>query len=272
MNIFSNFIEKERWERALQDLKDVDFSFFYDYVPSQVEAELSNINIFVACEPNEYFGHHDFAINNHESLSLILTWSDKVLNNTPNSVFSFYGESWWQDNPFQFFPAEKEFKISFLRGNKLKLYGHYLRHELYDRRNEFKVPIQFWESLGDPNNWEDWRQSKIDSFRPYQYSICVENTSRRGYFTEKITDCILNKTIPIYWGCSNIEEFYNPDGILRVQNVDDIIHFANTLTPEIYESRLKAVEENYLLALEYKDYAGNVAKQLKELFKENNLI
>jgi hypothetical protein len=35
-----------------------------------------------------------------------------------------------------------------------------------------------------------------------------------SYFSEKITDCILNKTSPIYWGCSNIGDFFNMDGII----------------------------------------------------------
>ena len=41
---------------------------------------------------------------------------------------------------------DKEFKVSFLRGNLLKLTGHYQRFELFDRQNEIKTPIQFWDS------------------------------------------------------------------------------------------------------------------------------
>jgi hypothetical protein len=273
MNIFSNFIEKERWEKSLEDLSHVDFSLFNEYQPSFQELNLSPINILlVGSEPNEYFKNHDYAIQNSDSFSLIMTWSTKILNQVSNSVKVVYGESWWQDKPFICDNIDKEFKVSFLRGNKLKLYGHHLRFELFDRQKEIKIPFEFWSELGTPGNWEDWREHKINSFRPYQYSICFENTSRENYFSEKITDCILNKTIPIYWGCSNIGDFYNEEGIIRVSNVDEAIKIINTLTPDYYSSKLKIIEENYNKAFTYKDYTGNISKQIKEIFELNNLL
>jgi len=274
MNVFSNYVEKERWEKSLSDLSHLDFTLFYDYKPNQYEIGLSPINIFIACEPNEYFGNHDFAIHNSGVFNFILTWSSKVLNNTSNSILSLYGESWWQDKLFEYNETNKEFKVSFLRGNLLKLPGHYQRFELFDRQNEIKTPIQFWDKLGERgvDNFETWRQYKIDSFRPYQYSVCIENTSHENYFTEKITDCILNKTIPIYWGCSNIGDFYNSEGIIQVQNADEMIKVINNLDPEYYNNILDIVEENYNKAFKYKDYVGNVSKQIKEIFKFNNLI
>ena len=274
MYIFSNYIETERWEKAFQDISHLNFTLFYDYVPTQEQIQLSPINIFIACEPNEYFHNHDFVVKNQNVFSFILTWSTKVLNNAPNSIFSPYGESWWQDKPYTYEPIYKEFKVSFLRGNLLKLIGHTYRHELFDRQNEITTPIQFWDKLGERgvDNFEKWRQYKIDSFRPYQYSVCIENSSHENYFTEKITDCILNKTIPIYYGCSNIGDFYNEKGIIQVKNTDDLIKKINNLDPQHYDRILDVIEENYQKAFEYKDYVGNIKKQIIEIFKLNNLI
>jgi hypothetical protein len=272
MNIFSNYIEVERWKKALQDLSHLDFTLFYDYQPTQEQILLSPINIFIACEPNEYFNNHDFAIQNQEVFSFILTWSTKILNNTPNSVFSVYGESWWQDNFYEYEETNKEFKVSFLRGNLLKLPGHYQRFELFNRQNEIKTPIQFWDKLGERGDFNRWRQDKINSFRPYQYSVCIENTSHENYFSEKITDCILNKTIPIYWGCSNIGDFYNSKGIIQVKNADEIIKVINNLDSQYYYSILNIIEENYQKAFKYKDYIGNIKKQIVEIFEINNII
>jgi hypothetical protein len=272
MNIFSNYIEKERWENSLSGLNNVDFTLFYDFQPTIEQVSLSPINIFIACEPNEYFGNHDFAIQNQNAFSFILTWSTKILNNTPNSIFSVYGESWWQNNPYEYEDMDKEFKVSFLRGNLLKLPGHYHRFELFDRQKEITTPTQFWDKLGERGNFEKWRQDKINSFRPYQFSLCMENTSHENYFSEKITDCILNKTIPIYWGCSNIGDFYNAEGILQFKNPDEAIKIINNLTPEYYNSKLDVIEENYKKAFQYKDYTGNVANQIKEIFQYNNLL
>lgn len=30
---------------------------------------------------------------------------------------------------------------------------------------------------------------------------------REGYFTEKLLDCFLLRTVPIYWGCPNLADF-----------------------------------------------------------------
>lgn len=273
MNIFSNYIEKERWEASFKDISHLNFSFFNEYQPNCQELSLNPINILlVGSEPNEYFGNHDYAVRNYEAFSVILTWSTKILNQIPNSFKVTYGESWWQDKPFIYDEVEKEFKTSFLRGNLLKLYGHHIRHELFDRQNEIKTPIQFWDKLGERGDFNQWREDKINTFRPYQYSVCIENSSRENYFSEKITDCILNKTIPIYWGCSNINEFYNPEGIIQVQNVDEIIKVLNELTPDYYNSKLNVIEENYKKAFEYKDYVNNIKNILINIFKENDIL
>ena len=49
--------------------------------------------------------------------------------------------------------------------------------------------------------------TKYDGFKNYKYSLCLENSSEKYYFTEKFTDCILSWTIPIYYGCSNIDKY-----------------------------------------------------------------
>ena len=80
------------------------------------------------------------------------------------------------------------------------------------------------------------------------------------------------KTIPIYYGCSNIGRFYNPEGIIQFQNADQAIKFINNLTPEYYTSRLSVIEENYQRAFEYRDYIQTINKTLTNIFKENNII
>lgn len=273
MKIFSNFIEQDRWDKAFKNLQNVKASLFNEYRPTAQELLLNPVNILViGSEPNEYFGNHDYAVQNWDQFSMILTWSSKVLNQAPNAVQITYGESWWQDKPYEYEPTEKEFKISFLRGSLLKLNGHYIRYEVFDRQHEIKTPTQFWDVLGQRGDFEQWRADKINSFRPYQFSICIENSSRDNYFSEKLTDCILNKTIPIYYGCSNIEQFYNPEGIIQVRNADEIVRVCNELTPETYNRLLDVVEENYNRALLYKDYVGNVKDVVTNIFKQNNII
>ena len=82
----------------------------------------------------------------------------------------------------------------------------------------------------------------------------------------------LFKTIPIYWGCSNIGDFFNMDGIITFENVDDAIHKINQLDENYYNSKKSAIEENYKLAQKYICYEQNVVDKITEIFKLNELI
>ena len=80
------------------------------------------------------------------------------------------------------------------------------------------------------------------------FGVAIENTSHNGYFTEKILDCFLLKTIPVYWGCSSITNFFKQDGIITFNNIDDLIVKVNKLDESYYNDRLDVIEENYNLA------------------------
>ena len=76
-------------------LKFQDQTLFVDDYPAS-EEDLSEINILVLQEPDEYFGLHNWAIKNSHLFSFILTWDDKVLNNTDNSTFLPFGHTWFK--------------------------------------------------------------------------------------------------------------------------------------------------------------------------------
>jgi hypothetical protein len=104
------------------------------------------------------------------------------------------------------------------------------------------------------------------------FSICVENSSNKGYHTEKIIDVFLSKTIPIYWGCPNLEELgYDMDGIIYCSNEDEIIKAVNNLTHDDYYNRKKAIEYNFELAKYYANFNYRLVEILNEIIKMNNI-
>jgi hypothetical protein len=262
--------DKKSFEDKLQHLSHLDFSLFVD-TPPQSQDELSPINIISFQEPNEYFGLHDWTIQNKNLFQIILTQSDKVLNNCDNATFQPFGHTWLKSDQYDK-EHKKEFKIAHLQGKLLKTYGHSLRHEVTARKNEFNIPTKFYETYGDRNNIEDARLGKEFIFGDSQFGVVIENTSHRGYFTEKILDCLLLKTIPLYWGCSNIGDFFDIDGIIPFNNVDDLIYISNNLTEEFYESKKEIINKNWKLALEYVHYEQNIANTITNIFKHNNII
>ena len=53
--------------------------------------------------------------------------------------------------------------------------------------------------------------TKWDGLHNYLYSIAIENSCTKNCFEEKFTDCILAWTIPIYYGCPNIDKYFPKD-------------------------------------------------------------
>jgi hypothetical protein len=148
-----------------------------------------------------------------------------------------------------------------------------LRHELIDRENEIKIPTKFYPTIGDRYNIEDARKGREIVYANSQFNVAIENVNKRGWFTEKLIDCFLFKSIPLYWGCSNIGDFFNIEGIIKFENVDDLIYITNkNLSEELYNSKKDILEENYQLALQWISYEKTLTNQILEIFKFNKLI
>ena len=258
------------FEKIFEPFKDINFSLFVDDIPQSFD-ELSDINILVLQEPNEYFGLHDWAIQNQSQFHAILTWDDKVLNNCENSMLLPFGHTWFLPEQYNQ-NYKKELKITHLCGSLNKTYGHSLRHELLARKNEIQMPTKFFDTYGDRHNLDDARKCKVEVFSDGMFGVAIENTHHRNYFTEKILDLFLLKSIPIYWGCNNIGDYFNPKGIIKVNSVDDIIWAANNINEGLYENCKEAIEENWNTAKDFVYYEQNIFNEVKGIFKFNNII
>lgn len=62
---------------------------------------------------------------------------------------------------------------------------------------------------------------KWDGLADYRYSLAIENYHGPNYFSEKITDALLAWCMPIYWGCTNLEEYLPADSFVRIDIEDD---------------------------------------------------
>jgi alpha(1,3/1,4) fucosyltransferase len=78
--------------------------------------------------------------------------------------------------------------------------------------------LKRWQSLRRVPLLEAARQvyrgsveSKLETLAQYTFSLCFENVVLKGWVTEKIFDCLIAGTIPIYWGASDIAAFVPND-------------------------------------------------------------
>ncbi len=62
---------------------------------------------------------------------------------------------------------------------------------------------------------------KIEFTKGYKFSIAFENSSSRGYTTEKIMESFAAQTVPIYWGNPDIAKEFNPDSFINCHDFPD---------------------------------------------------
>lgn len=70
------------------------------------------------------------------------------------------------------------------------------------------------------NNIGESIDDKLDFQSKYKFSIAFENSSANGYVTEKILQAFAARTIPIYWGDSNISDDFNTKAFINCHDYD----------------------------------------------------
>ncbi len=93
-------------------------------------------------------------------------------------------------------------------------------------------------------------EKKEKALNEYMFSVAIENDTYDTYFTEKILDCFLTGTIPIYKGTRNISNHFDSNGIIfldEISNLNDILINIH----EIYHSKKEAINKNFENAIQF---------------------
>jgi glycosyltransferase involved in cell wall biosynthesis len=212
-------------------------------------------------EQREYFQRriYNALIENHHKFDAIFTYDRELLRALPNAVFfpsteitqfnrlpNPAGHPPYKSNLietyelpkdiFQMYPKNK--LVSAVVSSKAFLPGHIRRLEFI---NSIRSKIDlFGRGMGREI------PSKVDALRDYMFSVAIENVSADdNYFSEKIMDCFLTGTIPIYHGCIHIGEFFDKRGILYFETQQELDTIIDSLSPELYESMLPYAQANF---------------------------
>ena len=120
-------------------------------------------------------------------------------------------------------PPDKTKNISIITSSQAKLPFHLKRLDLISKLNQsFGGEIDFF---GRGFNFID---DKAEVILPYRFHICIENTSINDLWTEKFADPILGYSVPVYIGCSNMEEFF-PKNSFYYFKINDFEGISNLL-------------------------------------------
>lgn len=229
---------------------------YFNYVIKNDRIDYDNLILINGCEPliaNQMSNH----IKEYgRYFDKIYTYDNEILNLYQHSELFVFGSCWIltdknnniiqkQKDYFNNFKIEdKKHKLSFIKSSNDWLPGHRLRHIVtphLDKKYDFEV------------NFPKHRiETKIELFTDSMFHLCIENSQQGNYFTEKIVDCFMSYTIPIYWGCTNIGDFFDINGIIIVNSYEEIIDVLNNLKEDDYIDRIESIKNNYQICVDKK--------------------
>lgn len=246
-----------KWDNleATEELKSADFLIVMSGLPNNRNSLIGKIfNLLDKEYPDKnYLSHKKKICLQREPVEV----SSRIMNYN-NTVFygsyeNFYHASTWF--------LRKSFKeldnlkipndiksLSAVVSNKRSTHGQrrrldmiasiskiYPEIDIYGRNLEFSTFGESYKGSIDYNG-----NCKFNGLYKYKYSLAFENSSHRNYFTEKLIDCFLCWTKPIYWGCPNISDYFPAESFAYV----DI--FGEDVEKKILEELSKPVDYDAL--------------------------
>lgn len=175
----------------------------------------SRITIGWLLEPRDYKpGNYRIAESLLPRLDLLLTHDQALIGKYPDKVrFVPFGGCWIPEADWGI--ADKTQQVSIVYSRKRFLPGHQLRHEAADILGPARAH-------GSGAGLEISYESRAAILRRSQFSIVIENSRAINFFTEKLLDCFALGTVPIYWGCPNIFDFFDDRAIIPFQTIEEL--------------------------------------------------
>jgi hypothetical protein len=145
-------------------------------------------------------------------------------------------------------------RVSLVLSGKRLVEGHRLRHEAY---------AQLGAHLHACGSGVDGRRisaaERAACLGGSTHSVVIENAREGVFFTEKLVDAMLSRTVPIYWGSAHVPAIFDPRGLIVFDDLDELRALlaaggALSTAPRLradYEARREALERNARVATHF---------------------
>ena len=185
-------------------------------------------------------------IDNHNNYNYILTHDLDIINtlkskNHQNVLWCPAGGCWIETVDHKIYKKTK--KLSIIASDKRATYGHKLRHDI----------IQKYNHLFDGIYGRGYNpiENKICGLQDYMFSLTIENENGKDCFTEKLIDCFVTGTIPIYYGTADIGKYFDTNGMIQIETIDDFEKIIPSITSDFYDANTQSIQKNFELAQNY---------------------
>lgn len=148
--------------------------------------------------------------------------------------------------------------VSIIASCKASTVGHRLRHDAIKRYN---MP-----AYGPQYQPLEFKENALTDF---MFSVVIENSSFDDYFTEKIIDCFAVGTVPIYWGTKNINKYFDTNGIITFDTLNELGDILHSISPDMYYNMSKHISENFNRHFQYRVAEDWLFNNYKFIFSEH---
>ena len=244
---------------------DYDWLVVYDDLPTDRVGKISQRKeplscprkhtILITMEPSNIKTYGRTYV---EQFGYILTSQEPGALRHPGRIYSqpalrwFYGIGNKHELTYQTLrdtmPPEKPEIISTVCSTKQQ--KHTLHHKRYTFVQEMKKRIPELDIYGHGVREMD---DKSEALSNYMYHIAIENHFAPHHWTEKLSDAFLGYTLPFYYGCPNVDEYFPENSLIPI-DIKDIEGsykiIRNAIDNNEYEKRMPDIAEARRLVLE----------------------
>jgi hypothetical protein len=244
-----------------ENVMECDYLVILDYPKEDFSITVNKSNIIHLClePPNEISKYRQYA---NKKVKVIFNQLDIKKNN----ILSHGALPWHINKDFDFLnnlkveSLSKENKIVWITSNQRSSKGHNIRMDFLDQIKG----LPFVELYGRGINPID---DKWDVLNASKYAIAYENFQNDYYWTEKIIDCYLSFTMPLYFGCNNIEKYFPKKSFIQIDPRDKHIDLflKEIIVSNKWEENLEAITKARDLILNEYQLFPFLYNQINEL-------
>ncbi len=109
------------------------------------------------------------------------------------------------------------------------------------------------------------QSDKSSCLLPYRYYFDAENNAIPNFFTEKIVDCLLAETLCFYWGCPNLDSYFDPRAFIQLELDDfdaDLARIREAIATDEWTRRLPYIRAEKRRILEDYGFFATLARAI----------
>jgi hypothetical protein len=158
---------------------------------------------------------------------------------------------------------EKKLDLSWITTNKMVFRGHRARMKFLRKiQDELEFDLFGYGIRPIDNKW--------NGLAPYRYSLAIENHTNPYYWSEKIADCFLAWTMPIYYGCTRISDYFPPESMISIDigDPDGAALIREAIQKNHWERNLDAIAHSRQLVLNHYQLFPFITKEIHDYEQE----